>query len=291
VDKRLKYGAVALLMGLCSGAGAAFLRHRTDTSFRTPVDVSERLGVRVLGSVQEVPPGELPINGMHARLIEPIRGISTALLAASPEQQTHVRLITSPTPASGKSSLSVQLARSLAATGRRVLLIDGDNHGQGTTRRFDMLGEPGLAEFLEGAVRAEDVMREIQVPSLQFLPSGRRNENFGEALSGQAAQDRLAQLCQGFSEVILDSPPVLVKSDALILATLVDEVVLVLRAGVSRAGDTFAAQQCLSAVGAKVVGVILNAVSPRNVRYAYGYSYHYNYPYNGAYAVSDNGPE
>jgi tyrosine-protein kinase Etk/Wzc len=82
-------------------------------------------------------------------------------------------------------------------------------------------------------------------------------------------------LFAGFDEVIVDSPPVLAKSDTVVLATLVDEVVLVLRAGRSTQEEARAARQYLAAVGGNVVGVILNAVNPKHVRYGYSYNYSY----------------
>lgn len=284
LDKRPKFAAVALLIGLCTGAGAAFLRNRADTSFHTPVEVSERLGVRVLGTVRHVGKDEQSVGGLDARLMEPIRGISTALLAASPPSKTHVRLITSPTPASGKSSLSVNLARSLAATGRRVLLVDADNHGQGASRRLELLGKPGLTEFLKGTSEAEPLLQN-GFPNLSIMPAGSRSELFGEILCERSVQARLRHLFSHYDEVIVDSPPILAKSDAIILATIVNEVVLVLRAGTSRTSETHAAQQYLSTVGASVVGVILNGVNPRTLNYGYGYGYGYGSPYGSPYAT------
>jgi len=274
IDKRPKYCAAAAVMSLCLGMGAGFLRHRLDTSFRYPAQVTERLGVRVLGTVADV--GKVrPIDQIaDQRVLEPIRGISAALLADS-KKKTHARLITSPTRGTGKSSMSVNLARSLAATGRRVLLIDGDNHGRGLTRRLDMSDHPGLQEFLAGTAELNEVVCEKTPDALHVIPAGALDEQFGDLLGRQGAQARLTNLFGSYDEVIVDSPPVLVKSDSVILATLVDEVVLVLRADCSTREDALEAQQDLAAVGARVVGVVLNAVNPKKSRRGYGYGYTY----------------
>lgn len=276
IDKRPKYCAAAALMSLFIGVGAGLLRHRMDTSFRYPAQITERLGVRVLGTVVDVGNGR-PIDQVaDQRILEPIRGISAALLADS-TKTTHSRLITSPTRGTGKSSMSMNLAHSLAATGRRVLLIDGDNHGRGVTRCLDLSEHPGLKEFLAGCATSNDVICADNTEPLHVIPAGAPDDEFGTLLGKQSTQARLKDLFELYDEVIVDSPPVLAKSDAVILATLVDEVVLVLRADCSTREDAVEAQRDLAAVGASVVGVVLNAVNPKKVRRGYGYGYGYAY--------------
>lgn len=278
LDKRIKFAAVAAMGSICVGIGVAFFRHRMDTRLRSPLQVQERLGVRVLGSVAQVP-GK---NGAVAATLdiamrEPARSISTALLAANQQKKTHSRLITSPTPGSGKSSMALNLARSLAATGRSVLLIDGDNQRSGLSRKLNLKDKPGFFEVACGDRIPMEVLQNIDSPRLKCLPAGKRDVSFGERLTDRDVQSRIRELCNAFDEVIVDSPPVLAMSDTLVLATLVDEVVLVLRANHSCRDEAEAARQYLSAVGCKISGAILNGVDPRNVRFGYGYGYGYGY--------------
>ena len=173
--------------------------------------------------------------------------------------------------------MSMNLARSLASTGRRVLLIDGDNHVRGVSRRLGLSDRPGLAELLAGSATPDEVTCTGNPEALHVIPAGRPNDGFGDLLGRQSAQTRLKELLVCYDEVIVDSPPVLVNSDAVILATLVDEVVLVLRADCSTREDAVEAQQDLAAVGARVVGVVLNAVNPKNTRRGYKYGSGYTY--------------
>jgi Mrp family chromosome partitioning ATPase len=140
-----------------------------------------------------------------------------------------------------------------------------------------MSDHPGLREFLAGTAKLSEVVCEGTPDALDVIPAGALDEQFGDLLGRQSAQTRLISLFESYDEVIVDSPPVLVKSDSVILATLVDEVVLVLRADSSTREDAREAQQDLAAVGARVVGVVLNAVNPKKSRRGYGYGYGYAY--------------
>ena len=211
------------------------------------------------------------------RMLNPIRGISAALLASGSNGRPHSRLITSPTARSGKSSMALNLAKSLASTGREVLLVDADNTGQGVTRALELLGHPGLKELLEGVCQSDQAIYRNDVEDLQVLPAGKRVEHFGDLLVRQRAQEVVKSLFSTYDDVIVDSPPVLASSNAVVLATLVDEVILVLRAGKSTREEAQAACHVLSSVGNKLVGVILNAVEQKRSAYAY----YYGYPQSG----------
>lgn len=277
-DKRPKMAAIAVMLSMALGVGVALLRGVMDRSFHNPVEVAGSLGVRVLGSVENVRAEGVAL-GLDARMVEPIRGISTTLLAASPQGAAHSRMITSPTAGSGKSSMSMNLARSLAATGRRVLLVDGDNQGQGATRRLGLAGRLGVPEYLDG-MDASGLIHTIS-RNFDFLPAGPKNAMFGDVLRAKGTAGRLYELFKNYEEIIVDSPPLLIKSDAIALATMVDEVVLVLRAGRTTQEEARLARQSLDSVRSNVVGVILNAVDPKAARYGYGYSYTYANGENG----------
>lgn len=269
INQRLKYGFAAIMGSLFLGTFAAVVRHRFDNSVRTPAQVVDQLGFPLLGSVQYVD----VVNGtplsQDQRLLEPIRTISATLLASAKERQSRYRLLTSPTEGSGKSLLATNLARNLAATGRRVLLVDSDNMGQGATRETGLQGKRGLKELLEGTARPEDVIYPGDVDNLSVLPSGKRSDRFPEYLAARKSAPVLRQLFDAYDEVVIDSPPVLAGSTTMLLATIVDEIVLVLRAGVSTLEQVDAVRQHFTPVAGKLVGVILNAVDPRRLPYGY----------------------
>ncbi len=276
VDRRLKLAAVALAISFFIGTVCSLIRHRMDTRIHSTMHVSQQLGVRVLGSVHEVTQTNGDSASLDFSIREPIRGISTALLSASIKKPGHSRLITSPTPGTGKSSLAINLAKSLASTGRRVLLVDGDNQQQGVSKILAYVGSVGLKEFLEGTCNADQVINTPDSTGLHVLAAGEQvGPLFSDLLAEQQAQARLKALFGQYDEVIIDSPPVLANSHAVILATLVDEVVLVLRAGRTNREEAEAAKRCLASVGSNVVGAILNGVKDSPTAYGYGYGYGY----------------
>jgi capsular exopolysaccharide synthesis family protein len=274
VDKRAKYIIAVCMMSLFLGVGAALVKERMDGSVRDPVEVTARLGMPLLGSVQRVPNMNGPGLLCDARVMEPLRGIATALLSASDDKQHHRWLLTSPTARSGKTSMAINLAQCLASTGRRVLLVDADNIGRGVTRAFDLLTRPGLNELLAGKSSPKKVIVSVDAENLSVLPAGKREQEFSDRISRKQSRELLLEIFAEYDGVIVDSPPVLMSSHTVVLATLVDEIVLVLRAGTSTRDEAVTARRKLASVGGKLVGVILNAVHPRHSPYAYyGYAY------------------
>ena len=178
MDKRVRYSLTAVRFSLMMGVGSALLRDRLDTSVLRPVDVPARLGMHLLGSVGSVsgPAGaELTFD---ERIARPMRGICAAMLAVHPEKEIRTRLITSPTPRNGKSSLAINLARTMASAGKRVLLVDGDNDGQAITRRFYLSGRPGLMELVDGTHSAGDMVHGNHLAQIHVLPAGRHDDRF-----------------------------------------------------------------------------------------------------------------
>lgn len=273
LDRRPKYFGAALAISLVMGLAAALTRARMDRSVHEATEVSTRFGLPVLGSVQYLPSSNGQGFGKDERMLESMRFISTALVPPGRTHQTRVRLITSPTRGAGKSTVATHLARSLAASGRKVLLIDADNYGQGASRECGIVGTPGLREFLEGKLPLEKVIQRNHSENLAVIPSGERSERFGELLSRQATHERIRAAFAGFEEVIVDSAPVLASSSSVVLAALVDEIVLVIRAGRSTNEEVQAARQHLTLVGGKIIGAVLNAVDGRGSSYFYSYAY------------------
>ncbi len=275
IDKRLKYAAVALLFSLSCGAGIALVRGRMDTLVTHPSHVTQRLGVRLLGTIQQVHKKNNTIAELDEAMTEPTRSLSTALTASCKKCGPRKLLITSPTSGSGKSSMTWNLARSFAASGRRVLVIDSDNDRQGLTRRLDLFGKIGLQEILANKISVDQAIVKDHIAKLDVLPAGARSPEFGALLMNRDAQKLLCKIFDQYDDIVIDSPPVLANSHAVILAVLADETILVLRSGQCDQAEARAAYKYLSTVGANVVGAVLNGVDAKQHVYGYGYGYGY----------------
>jgi capsular exopolysaccharide synthesis family protein len=140
---------------------------------------------------------------------------------------------------------------------------------------FGVSREPGITEFVLGQITLEDATRDTAVPGLYMMPSGQLPPNPSELLGGDRMRETLAKISEAFDLVLLDTPPLLAASDAAILATLVDGVVLVVRAGVTEAEAGQQAMAQLQSVGARVVGAVLN--DPDSKLQSYGGYYNYEY--------------
>lgn len=273
LDRRPKFLAAAFAMSLVLGMAAALTRARLDRSVHEPTEVSTRFGLPVLGSVQYLPNTNGQGIGRDERMLESMRFISTALVPPGRSTKARVRLITSPTRGAGKSTVATHLAKSLAASGRKVLLIDADNYGQGASRECGIMGTLGFREYLEGKQPLEKVIQRNHAENLAVISSGERSERFGELLSRQASHERIRAAFAEFEDVIVDSAPVLASSSSVVLAALVDEIVLVIRAGRSTNEEVQAARQHLTLVGGKIIGAVLNAVDGRGSSYFYSYAH------------------
>ena len=194
---------------------------------------------------------------------ETFRMLRTALLFSSngaPPPQ--VILVTSASSGEGKTVTSLNLASTLAATGRRVLLIDVDLRHP---RCHDVLGaplRPGLSSYLAGAADLEQIVREIATPLIAFVAAGPPPANPAELVGSERLSDALALLRKHFDVIVLDSPPVLPVTDAVLLAHLADAVVLVMNGHKTPREVVRRARDQLLQVGANVVGVVVNNAGP-----------------------------
>lgn len=206
---------------------------------------------------------------------EAYRTLRTNLIFAEAQQSLRTIVVTSAAPSEGKTTTAANLAVSYAQQGMRVLLADCDLRRSRVHRMFSVPRVPGLTECVLANLEPESVARQTPIIGLYVLPSGEPPVNPSELLGGEAMRKTLAKLSEAFDVVIMDTPPILVASDATILATLADGVVLVVRAGVTEAEAGYQAMQQLSAVGARVVGAVLN--DPDEKLQSYGGYYKYEY--------------
>jgi capsular exopolysaccharide synthesis family protein len=294
----LLLGAVA---GLLMGIGLGLWAELADRSFRSPLDIRRHLGLPVLGHVPPIrtndPPEYSPVTALdpvlavilrpHSAEAEAVRGIRTQLLFSTSGNEHQVLQVTSPNPGDGKSTLSANLAISLAKSNKRVVLVDCDFRKPRIHRMFALPNpELGLASVVADQADLGAVIQGCEIENLSLLPCGPRPANPAELLTTPKFQEMLDDLRANYDFVILDTPPVLAVSDPAAVAPRADGVILVFRMTKDARPAAERALDDLTAVGGRILGVVVNGSTEREMGYGYGHSYRYGYQYTDSYADS-----
>jgi capsular exopolysaccharide synthesis family protein len=293
---------LGLILGLACGIGLAFTLESLDTSIRTMDQVSAISTLPALGTIplqfssngslrkrlQPLPVGadksESPALVTYARprseAAEAYRSLRTSILLSSFGAPPKVILVTSALPQEGKTTISANSALVLAQRGGRVLLIDADLRRPGIEKLFGFRSRGGLSTLITGGDKFEDVVVPFtDVPNLWILPAGLIPPQPAELLGSTVMKDLIARCRTDFDHVVIDTPPCLSVTDAVLLSPEADRVILVARAGKTTKIALRRACDLLLQVNARVMGIVLNALNMNSAEgyYYYGgrYSKHY----------------
>jgi capsular exopolysaccharide synthesis family protein len=270
-QNNILYIVVAVFLGLAVGTGFAFLLKYIDGQIRSDQDVFSALNLPVLSTVGQLARKEndLVMASAPASLIsEDFRVLGNKIRLISKNTSVKTLLITSPVPTEGKSIIVSNLAIGLSRMGLRVVLVDADLRLPRLHNLFGLPQDAGLTDSLSiGNING--TLQSTGIGELQILTSGRKLSNPAEVLSSPSLANLLQELKDKVDLVLIDCPPVLAASDASILASKVDGVLLVLRAGHSESGPAQEAIETLRQVKANVVGIVLNSVPARKRGYGY----------------------
>jgi capsular exopolysaccharide synthesis family protein len=216
---------------------------------------------------------------------ESFRALRTSLLSTYTEPGTKVLVITSAQPLEGKTIVAANVAMALAYGGARVLLIDADMRRPGLHRPLRLTNERGLAQVLNGQARVRDVIQRTVDPNLLAITAGRVPPNPSELLSSERMKTLLGNLAHGaFDWIVIDTPPVLAVSDAIILAPSVAGIVYVIGAEMTRRRLAERALATILSGHPRSICAVLNKVDISRNKYYYSRYYghqHKNY-YSGA---------
>ena len=249
--------AVGLLAGLVLGYVWILVQELLDKSLRGPEEVREALSVPLLGALPRVPSLRWLSRGAELKMEEQLRVARTNVLHALSQGGRRVVVVTSAGPQEGTSVTAASLARVLALSGHRVVLVGGDLRAPGTA---GLQGSPGLADVLTGSAYLGEVLVKGAVEGLELLPAGRMPANPSELLGAPMMRDLLRELAAD-RLVIIDAPPVLRFTDGVVLAAHSGGVILVARAGRTSAEDLREAALAVEQGGGRMLGVVLNNVS------------------------------
>jgi capsular exopolysaccharide synthesis family protein len=226
---------------------------------------------------------------------EAYRGVRTALYFSTHSEGHKVVQITSPNSADGKSTLSANLAVSIAQSGKRVVLVDADLRKPTVHKVFGVSSRLGLSSVIVGDATPEAAIQDSGLPGLSIIPCGPLPPNPAELLTSPRFDELLGLLRERYDFVIVDTPPLLAVTDPSVVAARVDGVLLTLRRNKNDRPTAERARQILTTLGANVLGVVVNALARRDNGGGYGgYGGYDQYGYGeeeaGAAAAAADGP-
>ncbi|MBX7143193.1 MAG: polysaccharide biosynthesis tyrosine autokinase [Oligoflexia bacterium] len=299
---------LGLIAGLCAGVLAAFVLNYLDNTVKTPEEVKSLLRLPNLGVVpsftiensesldregtkkssgsREIIPYDpaqsaYPIVFVQAPkslAAEAYRTIRTGLLLSRAGEPPRTLLVTSAQSSEGKTTSSINLAVSLASAGGRVILVDADLRRPSMYRHFQLDSHlPGLVDVITGQMSWEEVALKDIVPRVTVIPSGQIPPNPAELLGSLEMATLIDQLSASFDYVVIDSPPILPVTDSVILSRYVEGVVLVVKGASTPRRVISDARARLKAVGANLLGVVLNDVDVTGGDYYYYNRYYHSY--------------
>jgi polysaccharide biosynthesis transport protein len=304
---------LAVLLGLVGGIGLALFREYLDNTVKSPDDIENLTGLPSLAVVPSLP----GMNGHHGRLArlaretaqpaasgprvellayvqpksqisEAFRALRTSLLLSQADHPPQVILVTSALPREGKTTAAVNLAVTLAQLGDRTLLLDSDLRKPGIRRALNMTvgKEAGLSSYLAGVSTLDEVViPHPTISNLEALTTGPVPPSPADLLSSHRMRDAVVELRRRFKFIVIDSPPIMAATDAVILSSLTDGVLLVVRSGETPKEAFTRTRDLLAGVKSRLLGVVLNAVDSSAPDYYYSYRY---YPYAYGYGYGED---
>lgn len=303
--------ALSFLVGLVGGIGLALLREYMDNTVKTPDDIESLARLPALavvpaftgesgaglrgrflsGSDNNGHEKRIELVAQHlpkSQMSEAFRALRTALLLSQADHPPQVILVTSALPREGKTTAAANLAVTLAQLGDRTLLVDADLRKPGVGRLLNMTEGKyaGLSSYLAGVSSLDSVIvPHSSIANLVAIPTGPLPPNPADLLSSHKLADALRELRSQYKFIVIDSPPIMAATDAVILSVLADGVLLVVRSGETPKEAFTRARDLLCSVKCRLLGVVLNAVDPSAPDYYYSYRY---YPYSYGYGPQES---
>ncbi|MBN1126170.1 MAG: polysaccharide biosynthesis tyrosine autokinase [Sedimentisphaerales bacterium] len=277
---------LALFIGLASGVGVALGKDMKDQRLHSIEEITGLLKLPVLGTLPAMtsPKQTVSIRGQKvhvspdSREAEAFRTLRTAICFGAPKEEARVILVTSPAPGEGKTTVASNLGIALGQTGQKVLIMDADFRRPSQDKVFNLdRKEKGLSSVLAGELELEEAIEHTGLNNLDVLICGPSVPNPAEILDSRRFRAIVDELSKQYDRLIIDSPPVIAVTDALILAAQSDVTLLVVRAESSTRKISMQARESLNTVNARILGVVVNDVSTNGSSYGYYTQYSYYY--------------
>ena len=272
---------LAVVIAVFGVAGFAFLKFYLDDTVKHGDDVEKSIGLPITGQILK---GEVKNKRAGSELIvekspkaivsENIKSLRTSLQFTSIDGDLKTILVTSTNAGEGKSFISSNLAISFAQAEKRVLLVDCDLRKGRLHKLFNVQNTNGLSNLLAGDLKNfGKYIRPTKIKNLEVITCGTYPPNPSELLASRKNRRLVSILSDFYDIVIFDGAPVGGLADSVILSSLVDETLIVVKDGTTAKNDLITAKDSLEKVGAKIAGVVFNMVSRKASKYYYNYYY------------------
>ena len=283
---------MALVLGLALGVAFAYTIEYLDDTVKIPDDITRRLKLPLLGLVPAVSGSRVPmlLNPVPHDFGEAFRSLRTSLVFTNGTDGNRMIAVTSSQPLEGKTTTACNLAVALALGGARVMLIDADMRRPGLHRTMSLRNDVGLSHVLTGQGRIRDAVQRTSDPNLYVMTAGRTPPNPSELLSSARMKHLIANLkTSPFDWVIIDTPPVLAVTDAVIVAPYVAGLVFVVGSEMTRRAHAERAIEMIQSGKPNIIGAVLNRVDLNRNKYYYSryYGYHYKNYYGSEAPATD----
>ncbi len=280
--------ALAVLLGLFLGVIGAFIKKSLRGVIDDPHEIEKMLGVPVYASIPhskmqkellEEASGTTKKLPLLARVsstdiaIEGLRNFRAAVQFSLSRSKNNIVLIAGPTAGMGKTFVSVNLAAIMAASGKKVLLIDADFRNGHIHRYFDLGRQSGLSDYISGTNRLDQIIHHDVIENMDFISTGNLPQNPSELLLHPNFGGLLESLSSKYDLVLIDATPILPVADTLIIGVHANSIYLVTRAGITTPGEISESVKRLNQAGLAPKGVVFNDMVVKPGRYGYGYTY------------------
>jgi capsular exopolysaccharide synthesis family protein len=279
----LLYLSLASIFGMVAGIGVALLLDHLDDSIKTASEMERVCQIPLLGMVPRL---SLDIEGIHkengsnlliygnhsSHVAESIYQLRSSIMLSAAGGAPPIIMVTSPNPAEGKTTISVNLAATLALNHSKVLIIDADMRKPSVHKAFNKPNHPGLSNLLTGNATLEEVVLPTPIADLFFIPAGFVPPNPIEMLSSKGFSDLISRLRAEYSFIVIDTPPTIGFADARIISALANAVIMVIHHNKTTRKAGYLATQLLFNVNAKILGGVLNMGDDDTLKYE-GYTF------------------
>jgi polysaccharide biosynthesis transport protein len=276
---------VSLILGVLLGGCLAFLLEALDDRITTSAEVDRLLALPVLGHIPTIDAVRCLITSLppHSHVSESYRGLRSSISFSGIDAPLTTLGISSARAGEGKSTTAINLALAMAMDGREVILVDTDLRRPSLHRALDLPAAPGLTDVLTGHCSLDKALQALTDYPVLVLTAGPIPPNPAEMLN-TAAMENVVQQLRGMADIVIfDTPPCLPVTDAQVLGTKLDGMVLVAEIGEARKGEMRRARELLDHAHIRILGVVFNKLTGDNHSYYYRYGY-----YRGDYAPQDS---